>query len=326
MKWTRFTIETTTQATDFISSELADCGVEGIEIQDNVPLTDEDTREMFVDILPEIPEDDGTARVSFYLDGDMDPEAEAAVLSDVRAALARVADYCDAGPLTITRGDTSDDDWLNNWKQYFHPFTVDDILIKPTWEELPEGSEGRLLVEIDPGAAFGTGSHETTRLCTRALRRYVKPGDRVLDVGTGSGILAIIALLSGASFALGTDLDPCAITAARDNARVNRIGDGDFDIVEGNIIDDPDVAERVGGDYDIVLAKILAPAIIMLQKVIPEHIKDGGIFIVSGIIDSKEDEVRRSFLANPAWELLETAHDGEWVSMTARRRPRAETV
>ncbi len=317
MIWKKYTIETTTEAVDFISEALSECGVEGIEIDDNVPLTDEDTREMFVDILPELPEDDGSARVSFYLDSDMDPDKRAAMLASVRDALDEVAGWCSAGPLTVTEGESCDEDWLNNWKKYFHPFTVDDILIKPTWESVPEGAGDKLLIEIDPGAAFGTGSHETTKLCTRAIRRYVHEGDRVLDVGTGSGILSIIALRSGASYALGTDLDPAAITAARENAAVNSIPDEDFDIVAGNIIDDPAVKERVGSGYDLVCANILAPAIIMLTDVIPSHIKDGGIFIVSGIIDSKEADVRAAFETNPAWKLLEVTHDGEWVGMTA---------
>jgi len=320
MIWKKYTIDTTAEAVDFISEALSECGVEGIEIEDSTPLSEQDTKEMFVDILPDMPEDDGSARVTFYLDSRTDPDELAATLAKVHEALAEVAGWCDAGPLTITSGETADEDWLNNWKKYFHPFTVDDILIKPTWEETPEDAGDKLLIEIDPGAAFGTGSHETTKLCTRALRRYIKKGDRVLDVGTGSGILSIIALRSGASYALGTDLDPSALTAARDNARVNHIRDCDFDIIDGNIIDDDAVRERVGGGYDLVCANILAPAIIMLTDVIPAHIKSGGIFVVSGIIDSKEADVRAAFESNPAWELLDIARDGEWVGMTARRR------
>ena len=320
MIWKKFTIDTTTAATDFISMALNEEGVEGIEIEDYIPLTDEETREMFVDILPEIPEDDGHAKISFYLDGEMTDTALAKMLSNIEQALKEVATYVDAGPLTITAGESDEEDWLNNWKKYFHSFTVDDVLIKPTWEEIPPEAEGKLLLSIDPGAAFGTGTHETTKLCIRAIRKYIHEGDRILDVGTGSGILSILALKSGASYAIGTDLDPSAIIAARENAEVNGINQEDFTIIAGNIIDNEPTKNEVGGGYDMVAANILAPAIIMLQNVIPYHIKDGGIFIVSGIIDSKEADVKAAFDNNASWEYIETAHDGEWVSIVYKKR------
>lgn len=319
MIWKKYTIDTTTAATDFISQALSEEGVEGIEIVDNVPLTSDDIQEMFVDILPEIPEDDGTAKIHFYLDGDMTEEALANKIDDIKVALEGVASFVDAGPLTITEGETNDEDWRNNWKKYFHPFMVDDVLIKPTWEQMPEDSNHSLMIEIDPGAAFGTGSHETTKLCIRNIRKFIKDGDRILDVGTGSGILAILALKSGASYALGTDLDPFAITAARENADVNEIPEKDFDIIAGNIIDDDEIKKECGDGYDMVLANILAPAIIALQEEVPAHIKDGGIFIVSGIINTKEAEVKEAFAKNCAWEYVDTTYEDEWVSIVYRK-------
>ncbi len=318
MKWKKFTIETTTDAVDYLSDSLSDLGVEGIEIEDNIPLTESETKGMFIDILPELPPDDGTARVSFYIDVDVDTEA---LLADVRAELEMMRTFMNVGAGTITESETEDKDWMNNWKQYFHPFTVDDILIKPTWEEIPEEHADKMMIEIDPGTAFGTGSHETTQLCIRAIKKYVKPGDLVLDVGTGSGILGIAALKLGAKKVFGTDLDECAISAAQENAEVNGISAEQFPVILGNIIDDGATQEAAGlGCYDVVTANILAPIIILLQGEIAQHMKPGAIFITSGIINMKEADVRAAMEANPELEIIETNYQGEWVSIVARKR------
>lgn len=320
MKWKKYTIDTTTAAIDFISEMLNEKGVEGIEIVDNVPLTEAETKGMFIDILPELPPDDGSAKVSFYLDYEM-PEAEREnVLAQVREGLEEVALFVDAGSMAITEDETEDIDWVNNWKEFFHPFTVDDILIKPTWEEIPEEHKDKLLISIDPGTAFGTGTHETTQLCIRQLRKYLKPGMKVLDVGTGSGILGITALKLGAAEVVGTDLDECAVTAAVENTEVNSIPAEKFTVLEGNIIDDKAIQDQVGYEcYDLVVANILAPVIIMLVGEVARHMKKGTMFITSGIIDMKEEAVKEAFAASPDFELVETTYQGEWVSITARR-------
>ncbi len=317
MQWNRFTIDTTTAAVDLISSMLDDLGVEGIEIEDHVPLTESETKGMFIDILPDPGPDDGTAKVSFYLDTEVNPKE---LLAQVRDGLEELRMFVEVGAGTISVSRTEDKDWMNNWKEYFKPFTVDDILIKPTWEAVPEEHRDKLMIEIDPGTAFGTGTHETTQLCIRQLRKWLKPGDQVLDVGTGSGILAITALKLGASRAFGTDLDENAITAARENAAVNQIADEQFWLAAGNIIDDQAVQAEAGTEcYEVAVANILAPVIIMLQKEISRHIRHGGIFITSGIINTWEDKVKEAFTANEEFEVIEVTHQGEWVAVTARR-------
>ena len=225
------------------------------------------------------------------------------------------------GSCKMIASETEDKDWINNWKQYFKPFTVDDILIKPTWEEIPQEHKDKLLIQIDPGTAFGTGQHETTQLCIRAIRKYLKPNDVILDVGTGSGILAIAALLLGAKKAVGTDLDENAIVAARENTQANQIDPALFEVYTGNLIDDPVIKETVGYEkYDVVVANILADVIIPLQAEVAPHLKKGGIFITSGIINTKEQAVKDAFALNQELEVIETAYQGEWVSIIARKK------
>ena len=318
MKWTKFTLKTTTEAVDLISSMLDEIGIEGIEIEDNVPLSEADTKGMFIDILPELPPDDGTAKVSFYLEDLSNLED---LLRNIEEGLDDLSEFVNVGERTIAVSETEDKDWINNWKQYFKPFTVDDILIKPTWEEIPAEHADKLLIEIDPGTAFGTGKHETTQLCIRQLDKYIKGGEKVLDVGTGSGILGIAALKLGASEAFGTDLDENAVVAVRENLEANHIPAEKFGVVQGNIIDDKAIQDQAGYEcYDIVVANILAPVIIMLQGEIAPHLKHGGIFITSGIINTKEEDVRQAMEANPELEIVEINHQNDWVSITARRK------
>ena len=191
MKWNRFTIKTKTEAEDVIISALADVGVEGVEIQDKQPLTETDKEQMFVDIMPEGPADDGIAYLNFYLEEDTETTP---VLERVRAVLEEVRGYMDIGEGTITESQTEDKDWINNWKEYFHQFYVDDILIVPSWEEVKEEDKDKMILHIDPGTAFGTGMHETTQLVIRQLKKFVTKDTQMLDVGTGSGILGIVAL------------------------------------------------------------------------------------------------------------------------------------
>lgn len=316
MKWNRFTVKTKTEAEDIVISTLAEVGIEGVEIQDKQPLTEEDKAQLFVDIMPEGPADDGVAYLNFYLEEDADKEA---ILKDVREALDDLKNFMDIGEATIEESQTEDKDWINNWKQYFHQFYVDDILIVPSWEEVKAEDKDKMILHIDPGTAFGTGMHETTQLVIRQLKKYVTPDTEMLDVGTGSGILGIVALKLGAKHVLGTDLDPCAVPAVAENKEANQIVDETFDMVIGNIIDDKAIQDQAGYEkYDIVTANILADVLIPLTPVIVNQMKKGAYYITSGILDVKEEVVVEAVKA-AGLTVVEVTHQGEWVSVTARK-------
>lgn len=327
MKWKKFRIKTKTEAEDIIISTLYDIGLEGAQIEDNVPLTALEKEQMFVDILPQMAEDDGTAYLSFFveeteeggllLNGETKTEED--ILKAVKEELDGLRDFMDIGEGSIAVDETEDIDWINNWKQYFKQFYVDDILIIPSWEEVKEEDKDRMIIHIDPGTAFGTGMHETTQLCIRQLKKYVTEDTEILDVGTGSGILSIVALKLGAKHAVGTDLDPCAVPAVEENKEANEIPVQDFDMMIGNIIDDKDVQDAVGYEkYDIVAANILADVLVPLTPVIVNQMKKGGIYITSGIIDQKEETVVKA-VRDAGLEILEVTYQGEWVSVTARK-------
>ena len=316
MKWNRFTIKTKTEAEDMIICTLAEIGVEGAEIQDHQPLTEEDKAQMFVDIMPEGPADDGIAYLNFYLEEDADKES---ILRDVRNALEELRTFMDIGEGTIEESETEDKDWINNWKEFFHQFYVDDILIVPSWEEVKEEDKDKMILHIDPGTAFGTGMHETKQLVIRQLKKYVTRGAEILDVGTGSGILGITALKLGAGHVVGTDLDPCAVSAVQDNKEANQIEDDSFDMMIGNIIDDVEVQNEVGYErYDIVAANILADVLVPLTPVIVHQMKKGAYYITSGILDVKEEVVREA-VEKAGLTLVEVTKQGEWVCVTARK-------
>lgn len=316
MKWNQFRLKTTTEAEDIVSSMLNDLGIEGVQIEDKIPLTQQDKEQMFVDILPDIPEDDGTAYLTFYLDQDVDT---ARILGEVRQELEDMRNYVDVGECTIEESETEDVDWVNNWKKYFHQFYIDDILVIPSWEDVKTEDSDKMVIHIDPGTAFGTGMHETTQLCIRALRKYTKKDALVLDVGCGSGILGMLALKFGAGHSVGTDLDPCAIDATHENMEVNGIDKDQYEVMIGNIIDDKAVQDQVGYEkYDIVAANILADVLVPLTPVIVHQMKPGAVYITSGIIDDKEEVVVEAVKA-AGLTVLEVNYQGEWVSVVAKK-------
>ena len=317
MKWNKFRLKTTTEAEDIVSSMLMDLGVQGIEIEDKIPMTQAEKEQMFVDILPETGINDGIAYISFYLEEDEDKES---LLEAVKNELEDMRAYVEVGEGTIEESQTEDVDWVNNWKKYFHQFTVDDVLIIPSWEDVEPKDKDKMIIHIDPGTAFGTGMHETTQLCIRQIKKYMTPGAQVLDVGCGSGILGMLALKFGAGHSLGTDLDPCAIDATHENMEANGIEASQYEVMIGNLIDDKEVQDKVGYDkYDIVAANILADVLVPMTPVVVPAMKPGGIYITSGIIEEKESVVTDA-VKKAGLEVLEVNHQGEWVSVTARKK------
>lgn len=319
MKWRKYTIKSTTAAEDFISSILTELGVAGIIIEDNVPLSAEDKEKLYIDILPELPPDLGIANISFFLSAE---EEHKELLGQIKEELETLRQFIDIGAGTMAVSETEDKDWVNNWKQFFKPFSIDGIYITPTWEKVPEDGEYKCVIAIDPGTSFGTGKHETTQLCIRQMQKYMKQEERILDVGFGSGILSIIGLKLGAKQVTGTDVDPVCMEAVRENLEVNKllsenVSRGKF--YHGNLIDDRELQEKVGKDcYDIVVANILADIIIPLTPVVWSHLKKGGIYITSGIIDFKEEPVRAA-IEEAGFTIMDICRMGEWVSITARK-------
>ena len=316
MRWNRVSIKTTTQAEDILISALADIGIQGAQIRDNQPLSARDKEQMFVDILPDMPEDDGTAVLDFYLEEDEDLPA---VLEKIRTVIAETALWVDTGEGTVTISQTEDKDWINNWKEFFHQFRVDDFLIVPSWEEVPQDADQSRVLRIDPGTAFGTGMHETTQLVMKQLIRLTRPGAELLDLGTGSGILGIVALKLGASRVMATDLDPAAISAVTDNLAANSIPEGAFSLQIGNVIDDPGAREALGtGGYDLVTANILTEVLLPLTPVAASFLKPGGYYITSGILEGKEESVAAA-MKQAGLNVTETTRQGEWVCVTGKK-------
>lgn len=327
MKWVKFRLKTITDAEDIIISTLYDIGLEGAQIEDKIPLTALEKEQMFVDILPEGPEDDGIAYLNFFVEEDEDGSLRLQdekvtvdeILGRVNAELEDLRQFMDIGDGTVAVDETEDIDWINNWKQFFHQFYIDDILVIPSWENIKPEDNEKMVLHIDPGTAFGTGMHETTQLCIRQLRKHITSGTQLLDVGTGSGILSILSLMFGAKHAVGTDLDPCAVEAVAQNCADNGIDPADFELIIGNIINDKEIQDRVGYNcYDIVTANILADVLVPLTPVIVNQLKPGGIYITSGIINDKEQTVADAVNA-AGLKILETTYQGEWVSITAKK-------
>lgn len=316
MKWSKYILETTTEAVDLVSGAIMEAGIDSFEVEDNRQITEAEKEAMYIDILPEL-KDDGFARIIFYMDIDVSKEEEMIILDNIHKNMEELKTFVNVGSGKITKSTTEDKDWVNKWKEFFKPFSVDDILIKPTWEKDVSVDGYNMVIEIDPGTAFGTGLHETTQLCIRQLRKYINKDTKMLDVGCGSGILSIIGRKSGAVNVLGTDIDEAAVLASVDNAKINGIEDN-IDFIQGNIIDDKTIQDRIGyGIYDIVSANILADIIIPLSHMIAPHMKKGGLFITSGIINTKESDVVKAIEDNPDLEIKEITYQNDWVSVTA---------
>ena len=329
MKWMRFRVRTTADAEDILISSMQDIGLCGAQIEDHVPLTAAEKEQMFVDIMPEEPADDGSAVLSFYVeetedgkllleDGEKTPEE---VRGEMENVIRELRAYSDAiGDGTVTIEETEDIDWVNNWKQFFHQFWIDDVLVIPSWEKPVETDrEPALTFHIDPGTAFGTGAHETTQLCIREIRKYLSKDTEILDVGTGSGILSILSLMLGAKSAVGTDLDPCAAPAIAENLEANGVDAERFEVILGNLIDDPKVQDEVGYNrYDIVVANILPNVLIPLTPAAVRAVKPGGVFITSGILEGKVESVAEA-MKKEGLQIVDITAQGEWRCVTGRK-------
>lgn len=312
MKYIKYTINTTTTACDDICYELTSLGLTALEIEDSLPVHDEIQGKDYPELQPDMPEDNGLCRIIYYID-----EEDDKLLYEVQQVLKCIGTYSDVGEGTIDIEVVENDDYLNKWKEFFHSFQVGDLMIKPTWEQVDTPTGVVKCVSIDPGTTFGTGAHETTKLCIEGIQKHIKTGDNVLDLGFGSGILSMIALLYGASHVTGTDIDPLCIDAANDNFKVNTIDSSKATFYIGDITGDKVLQDKVGYEcYDVVTANILADIIINMAPVIAATLRKGGLLISSGIIDFKEDEVKEA-LIQVGLQVVEINHLGEWVNITA---------
>lgn len=321
MKWNKYTLKTTTEATDFVSGIMIELGINGIQIEDNLQITQEEKEKMFIDYLPDLPEDDGVAYISFYTEENADDENDENLLESLMEKLKEANGFINIGEGSIEKSTTEDVDWVNNWKKYFKSFTVGDFYIKPTWESVDEKYSQMQMIEIDPGTAFGTGKHETTQLCINQLTKYIKAGDEVLDLGCGSGILSIVAKKLGAGHVDMTDIDQAAIDAVYDNFKVNKIPMDDVEVILGNVLDDEKMQQKFENKkYDVVVANILADVIIPIAGIVDRFLKDGGIFISSGIIYMKEEAVKEAVENNRGLKLTDVVKQGDWRAVMAEKR------
>jgi len=326
MKWNVIRIRTTNDVTDYLAGILFDLGFTGIEVTDTVQLSEQEKKAMFIDFLPEMDESDKTAVVTCYTEENVDPGQ---AISQIREELEEYRAILNPDAVSFETGVTEDTDWINNWKQFFKSFSVDeDIYIKPTWEPMKEEFMDKLVIEIDPGTAFGTGSHETTRLAIANMKKYLKPGDRLLDIGTGSGILSVIGMKLGAGKAIGTDIDPIAVRVAGENAEANglsvfagavsEVPDGSVAFYTGNMLDDEAFCVPFSEQkYPIVVANILADVIIPLAPVVRRFLLPGGVFVCSGIINLMEEKTKKA-LTDLGYEILNEERMNDWVSYAVR--------
>ena len=314
MKWIRYTIDTLPEAEDIISGILLENGIENIEIQDNLPVYDEKQGGVFEELQPDLSMDD-ECHIIFYVNEDFDASS---MIEKIQLSIEDAKKFADVGTGKISVGETDEQDWRNNWKKYFHAFTIEDILFQPTWEEEDDDSHD-MVIKIDPGIAFGTGKHETTQLCIRQLKKYLKGNEAVLDLGFGSGILSIVALKLHAGSIAGTDIDEDCILSATENFKNNGLDPDAAKFFIGNLCTDDELEKQLGDEcYDIVVANILADIIIEMMPRIPGRMKQGAYFISSGIINFKADDVRRA-IEEAGLSVVEENQQGEWVNITAQK-------
>ena len=350
MQWHKYSMIIRPEQEEKACSILLDLGIEGMEIEDGLVPTKEELGRMFVDISPELAPDEmpsaKTAKVHFYLRTEAGEEVPAQTAEgaddsytihdrcwspeEVKSLLEQLRYVWEEegeGPLRLEEGISREEDWRDEWKQYFKPLPVNDLLILPAWEEVPEEwkealAEGRMKpLKLELGTAFGSGSHESTRLCLDGLKKWMRGGEKVLDIGCGSGILSLAALLYGADSVTMTELDPACLPVIEENLRLNGLEDKNVRVLEGNVLDELKTA--VGSGYQLILCNILAPVICALAApgAADAFAAPGTLFITSGIYKEHREKTEEAFRANPAWEWVETLPMGDWVSVVVRRKP-----
>ncbi len=323
MQWIATHIYTTTEGIEPLCGRLYAVGLNGVQIQDAADFNDFiENQTQYWDYIDESLEPLKSCEtcVTVYLTDDADGRE---LLSHIRGTVAELkALDTDGvfGRLTIELSGMNEEDWANNWKQYYKPFTLGErLLIKPEWETLDAAqTEDKVVLSINPGHLFGTGTHHSTRLCMTALEQYVRPGDRVLDLGCGSGILSILSLLLGAAEATAVDIDPAAPATAMENLALNGLDASRYRVLVGNVIDDEALRETVGGNYDVVVANIVADVIIAMSPTAYAQTRSGGTFITSGIIGPRGDEVKQALLA-AGFEITAVREENDWLCITAKK-------
>lgn len=320
MNWIETQIITASAGVDALCAMLTDLGIKGFSIADPADfqefLQNKEGKWDYID-QDFLGMAQGDTTVTVYLP---DNAQGAEQLVALRAMLAQIHARDDAqlfGTLELTLKNVREEDWANNWKQYFKPFTVGErLLIKPSWE-MCENPWNRAVLEIDPASSFGTGQHHTTRLCLELLEQLMHPGDRVLDLGCGSGILSIGALLLGASGATAVDIEENAAATATENARKNHIDPTLYRVFCGNVLEDETLCREIGDGYDLICANIVADVLIAMKQLFRQFLRPEGTLIVSGIIMERRDEVLDQ-LKKAGFALLEVREKEGWAAASLR--------
>lgn len=317
MKWLELSIDTVSAGIEPVSALLAAHGVDSLMIDDEGDFLSflENNRRYWDYVDDELlSEKRGKCRVTFYLSEDEDGWN---TLGQVRVALSAFKkQHPEYAPLLLSMANVADEDWENNWKRFYKPMEIGErLLVVPEWEQ--KDVPGRVRLVLNPGLTFGTGSHATTRLCLQALDRLIRGGEKVLDLGCGSGILSIAALRLGAARAFACDVDPTCVNVAYENAALNGVDRSVYTVRAGDVTSDRALAREFGGDYDVVAANIVADVIIALAPRVRPLLKPGGVFLCSGIIDDRADEVRAR-LEDAGWEIAEANTSEGWFSYLCR--------
>ena len=322
MEWIKVTIFTTSNGIEPLTGRLMNIGITGFEIEDEADFNDFlDNNKQYWDYVDEkvIKQMQGETRVIVYVSNNASGH-EMLMSIENELNIMRSADTNNEfGRLAVETDGINEEDWANNWKKYYHPIEIGEkILIKPVWEEVNNDTD-RVIFNIEPGLSFGTGSHETTQLCLINLERYIKPGMKVLDLGCGSGILSIIALLLGAKKAVAVDIDKNAVDIAYENAKRNGIDDDRYTVYAGDIITDTDLQKKIAmEEYDIVLANIVADVIIALTPTAKKYLKADGTFITSGIITDRVEDVKEALCRNN-FHITDISQRKDWMSIVCKQ-------